>query len=348
MLKRDSVPLAVAAVAFALLVVVAIIAYISGAGPGASAQGQAAPAANGRAAPVGCAPGFPCRVDPLLDFSISGSACDSNASATATCTFALAQTFTVAFNLVHLPSATRCNPASVPSCFEAYDSELQYSSGLTPVAASLRTSGADNWPECVYAASNFVDHPNIVQIGCSIGTGATSSVYVGPLYHLDFTCTDHNSQETLTILPGYTITDVADIPQPTYYIQTDEESLHINCGNPPTGTPTRTSTPTATRTPGGPTDTPTFTPAATRTPTRTPAPAATPTPTRRPNHILLGDVDGDGTVDSRDALWVLWFVAGIVPDVPIPEAADMDANGIVNAADALFILWVESGQVTML
>ena len=150
------------------------------------------------------------------------------------------------------------------------------------------------------------------------------------------------------MLPGYSITELNDFGIQHYFILTNELTLNINCGNPPTATPTQTSTPTATRTPGGPTDTPTFTPTATSTPTRTPTPAATPTPTRRPNHILLGDVDGDLTVDSRDALWVLWFVAGIVPDVPIPEAADMDANGIVNAADALFILWVEAGQVIML
>jgi hypothetical protein len=353
MLKRDAHRLLLSVltgIVVASLVVFLVFAFITGGKrSGASAQGPAAPAAHGRAAPTACVPdpGVPCQTDPALDFSISATGCDSNGP-TATCTFPVGSTFTLTFNLNHLPSSAVCDPSTVQTCFDGYDSQVRYTSGLTPVTSSVSQTGAQTWPDCVFAA--YTESPDKIEAACSIGTGASSSTYTGPLYHIDFTCGSANSRETLTLPPGDVVNDVVDhgsIPSP-YFDQAVPESLTINCGNPPTATPTQTSTPTATRTPGGPTDTPTFTPTATSTPTRTPAPAATPTPTRRPNHVLLGDVDGDLTVDSRDALWVLWFVAGIVPDVPIPEAADMDANGIVNAADALFILWVEAGQVTML
>ncbi|MGH7484153.1 MAG: dockerin type I domain-containing protein [bacterium] len=163
---------------------------------------------------------------------------------------------------------------------------------------------------------------------------------------MDFTC-GVDTQETITLLPGYQVTDVTDLSGFTF-IQTSHESLAIFCGNPPTATPT------ATRTPGGATDTPTPlptdtpTPLATNTPLYTNTPTITPTRTPRRNNVLLGDVDGDLNVNSLDALWVLWFSAGIVIDVPLPDAADVNGDDIVNATDALYVLWVEANEIILL
>ncbi len=81
----------------------------------------------------------------------------------------------------------------------------------------------------------------------------------------------------------------------------------------------------------------------TGTPTQVPPTAtATATPT-----VVLGDVDGNGVVDSTDALWVLWLEALLAEpgDIANPDALDVNGDGIVNAIDALFILWIELGLV---
>jgi uncharacterized repeat protein (TIGR01451 family) len=62
-----------------------------------------------------------------------------------------------------------------------------------------------------------------------------------------------------------------------------------------------------------------------------------------PGPFTQGDVDGDGDIDSVDALWVLWLTADIVDTVPVPLAADVDKDGDIDAIDALFILQIEAG-----
>jgi hypothetical protein len=62
-----------------------------------------------------------------------------------------------------------------------------------------------------------------------------------------------------------------------------------------------------------------------------------------PGTFTQGDVDGDGDIDSVDALWVLWLEAAIVHAVPVPPAADVDKNGVVDVIDALLILQIEAG-----
>jgi hypothetical protein len=62
-----------------------------------------------------------------------------------------------------------------------------------------------------------------------------------------------------------------------------------------------------------------------------------PTPTPPKEHEL-GDVNGDGEIDSQDAIWVLWFEARLVDHVPAPDAADVNEDGNINVFDALFIL----------
>jgi hypothetical protein len=281
--------------------------------------------------------------EPGLDLSIGvGNQCDSGGTPTATCTFPLNSTFTMDFKL------NSPGPSLAASGWEGYDMLLE-PHNLTPIVNSLVQRAPDLWGGCTFPGSDFSD-PNKIAAGCGFGIDAPPErEYIGVLLHLDFQCGSTDTVGTLTLIPqsptggstGLNLTLKS-------HQEAASETLTVNCGHPPTPPPT------ATRTPGGATDTPTAsptstpTPAATNTPLHTPTPTVTPTRTPRPNHILLGDVDGDLTVDSLDALWVLWFAAGIVVDVPLPDAADMDGDDVVNATDALYILWVEAGEVTML
>ncbi|MBO4563060.1 MAG: redoxin family protein [Clostridia bacterium] len=58
--------------------------------------------------------------------------------------------------------------------------------------------------------------------------------------------------------------------------------------------------------------------------------------------IIPGDANGDGTVDSTDALMVLRMALMILP-VSNFEAADINGNGEVDSADALMILRLSLG-----
>jgi len=58
---------------------------------------------------------------------------------------------------------------------------------------------------------------------------------------------------------------------------------------------------------------------------------------------ILGDVDNSGTVDSLDALWVLWFVADMERELPNLSVADVSGEGQVNSIDANLILQVVAG-----
>ena len=60
-------------------------------------------------------------------------------------------------------------------------------------------------------------------------------------------------------------------------------------------------------------------------------------------NVLLGDVNGDGAVDGRDALRLLKYLAG--QDVAMEEtAADMTGDGTVDGRDALRLLKMLAGQ----
>lgn len=63
---------------------------------------------------------------------------------------------------------------------------------------------------------------------------------------------------------------------------------------------------------------------------------------------LLGDVNGDGEVTSRDARWVLQYSVGILTDSDLkcPENADYDGNGEVTSRDARKTLQASVGLDT--
>ena len=63
--------------------------------------------------------------------------------------------------------------------------------------------------------------------------------------------------------------------------------------------------------------------------------------------VLKGDVDGDGKVNSTDALQALYISTGrLTPNLYQLLAGDVDANGAVNSSDSLNILYFSTGRIT--
>jgi hypothetical protein len=59
---------------------------------------------------------------------------------------------------------------------------------------------------------------------------------------------------------------------------------------------------------------------------------------REASTLVPGDVNKDGTVDSKDAVYLLWCT--MFPEqCPIPAGADFDGSGQVTPADAEYLLW---------
>lgn len=63
---------------------------------------------------------------------------------------------------------------------------------------------------------------------------------------------------------------------------------------------------------------------------------------------LLGDVNADGAVDSRDALLILQYGAALIGVGPAPEVADLNDDGLVDSRDATLILQYDAGMIESL
>ena len=61
--------------------------------------------------------------------------------------------------------------------------------------------------------------------------------------------------------------------------------------------------------------------------------------------VLMGDADGNGTVNANDALMILRYALGIISSLPHPENCDVDGNGSINANDALMVLRYSLGII---
>lgn len=63
----------------------------------------------------------------------------------------------------------------------------------------------------------------------------------------------------------------------------------------------------------------------------------------------LGDVTGDGYIDSQDALWALKFFAGTLGKTPTAEeklAADVNFDGYVDTRDSIKMLQLFAGKIS--
>ena len=62
---------------------------------------------------------------------------------------------------------------------------------------------------------------------------------------------------------------------------------------------------------------------------------------------LAGDVNGDGLLDTTDALLVLRYSMSMLTDLPEMGAADVNGDGTVNMTDALLILRAALGIISL-
>ncbi len=69
-----------------------------------------------------------------------------------------------------------------------------------------------------------------------------------------------------------------------------------------------------------------------------------PEPTQEP---LLGDADCNGAVNSRDALLVLQFEAGLIDSLPCMDLADVNEDGRIDSIDAGLIKQIDAGLLSV-
>ena len=289
-----------------------------------------------------------------------------------TCQLDLEQTFTLAVEIETAPSSGYVLAAS----FVQFGTDMQVDLTYTPSASAANEVV---WPDCEPAlvlrgqldgltGSTNTDYT--VSHGCPTGLREPPlSDYEGTFLELQFACSADDSQTEVRQLPYFIhaphagphegpnahLPTIQGTTGSAFVVPDGQQSLNIPpkltnltiiCGEPPTPTPLPTITP------GGPTLTPTTTPTATPDVTATPTPTITPTPTVTPEQVTptpvpprpCGDVNGDGVVNSQDALWVLWLATGVINFVPFYE--DLDGDGTTGPIDALLILQIEANLYT--
>ena len=257
------------------------------------------------------------------------------------CTLELGQAFTLTVEVLKFPTGG----------YGTLQSYIDYGSDLT-YKPTTDTADEIIWPDLgagvafrgplgVIGDEGFVSHSGITALIPPLPV----SEFTGNAVEVAMNCSaGASSTEVLLRGIGDSVAQTlgAGFASPDGSVQTSAtDSLTINCGGGagPTDTPVPTTT--------GPTATPTE-PVVGATPTNTvppPPPTATlppPPPTATPPDVILGDVDCNGSVNSLDALWVLWLVAALADELPCPEAGDVNEDGMTDATDALWILWIEA------
>ena len=81
-------------------------------------------------------------------------------------------------------------------------------------------------------------------------------------------------------------------------------------------------------------------------PTDPPAGEPEDEPTEDPVYVLWGDADGDNSVTPIDAMLVLQFYVGDIPEAVLnTAAADVDGDGFATPIDAMLILQYYVGDI---
>lgn len=264
-----------------------------------------------------------------MDISMEGvgAGCDSGAGEMK-CDLEPGDTLTLNIYLNALPSKI--------TQYEGVEFIVSYTGVTSKEDGTLRNI----WPECEFPAS--FHEPGRGAFGCGLGLSFPNSSYTGHMATATYNCPAEQTAGTITLVSGSGNTTVTETVGSTFPLAADQ-TFTVNCGEP-------VAEPTATNTaaPPTPTNTPCDGPCPTDTPTNTPPPATdTPTPTDTPEQ-QMGDVNGDGQVNSQDALWVLWYVAEIVDEVPFPAVSDVNEDGVINALDATLILQYDAGLIDSL
>jgi len=65
-----------------------------------------------------------------------------------------------------------------------------------------------------------------------------------------------------------------------------------------------------------------------------------------PDSVMIGDVNGNGKVDSTDARLVLQYAVKKISSLDALDAADVDGNGRVDSTDARLILQYAVRKIT--
>ena len=266
-----------------------------------------------------------------------GGTCEGSA-----CTVDTGADFTLSVEIVAAPAAGYVLAQS----FIVYGPDLTY---------NIAAGAADEivWPDCnssVAVRQQLPAVPNSVLHGCLTGLFPPLPVssYVGNYSDLSMTCSAGTSSTEVELLPYLEAragTSGALFKLPDESAVTPKVSnLTVNCGAGGSPEPT-VEVPTATEegptnTPGAETDTPTPTNTSVP-PTNTPVP-----PTNTPSEQLCGDVDGNGVVNSLDALRIQFVVALLTDVLPEPDNADVNGDGMTNAVDAALILQKEAGLIS--
>ena len=251
----------------------------------------------------------------------------------ADCTFANDEKFTLVVEIVQGPA----DPYVGAQSFIDFGPDIVYDGDLAAAADEVV------WPDCSEAVALRSVFPEFVAHGCLSGLipPLPTSTYVGNFLEISLTCSSSSSTTEIRLVPSgdpdaptsgaaFVLEDLVTQVVPKV------SDLSVTCGAGP---------PADTATPAGPTDTP--------GPTNTPAPATdtpvSPTATPVPDQIC-GDVDRDGQVSSLDAMWVLWFDAGLVNALlPLKDndqdgltdlIGDINGDRLQNSIDAALILQI--------
>ncbi len=260
----------------------------------------------------------------------SGGTCEGTK-----CTVAEGAAFTLAVEIVGIPDTGYLLAQS----FVVYGPDLVYN-------PTERRSAEILWPDCEGATAvgvfwgadgatdaSIFDAAIAINHGCLTGlfpADQFDSTFVGNYVEMSFNCSSAASSTEILLLPegddlaGTSGAQFKDTSQTAFVPKTT--NVTVNCGV------------------GGDTPVPTTPPVATTPPaaTDTPTPTNTPVPTEPPDQIC-GDINDDGVVDSRDALWVLWFTADLVSE--LEKDGDVNGDGEVTSVDASLILQAEAGQL---